>query len=95
MTQEDLSKDLQIDKDNLLKARKAIIAIGCLHTATDWMEEMKATADYDGEKIEINVMDTIDEIVKEYIQLKIGSKDKIKIKIKEDQENEVNERNIR
>lgn len=86
MTQEDLSKDLQISKDNLLKARKAIVAIGCLHTATDWMEEMKATADYDGEKIEINVMDTIDEIVKEYIQLKMGTKDEIDIKIKEKEE---------
>lgn len=52
MTQENLSKDLQISKDNLLKARKAIVAIGCLHTAIDWMEEMKATADYDGEKFE-------------------------------------------
>ncbi len=86
MTQENLSKDLQISKDNLLKARKAIVAIGCLHTATDWMEEMKATADYDGEKIEINVMDTIDEIVKEYIQLKMGTKDEIDIKIKEKEE---------
>ena len=86
MTQEDLSKDLQISKDNLLKARKAIVAIGCLHTATDWMEEMKATADYDGEKIEINMMDTIDEIVKEYIQLKMGTKDEIDIKIKEKEE---------
>ncbi|MEJ8737539.1 hypothetical protein WKT02_08805 [Erysipelotrichaceae bacterium HCN-30851] len=86
MTQEELSKDLQISKDNLLKVRKAIVAIGCLHTATDWMEEMKATADYGGEKVEINVMDTIDEIVKEYIQLKMGTKDEINIKIKEKEE---------
>lgn len=83
MTHKKRNTDLHMNENNLLKARKAIVAIGCLHTATEWMEEMKATADYDGEKIEINVMDTIDEIVKEYIQQKMGNEGEIKIKVKE------------
>lgn len=74
-----------MDKDNITKARKAIVALGTFHTLIEDMGEIKAAAEFDDELVEVNVSNTIDQIVKEYISEKIsqGKEAEIKIHVKE------------